>query len=266
MEQKLKQNYNYIFFFVLLIVGLLLFHALYFLPAYTKLAIVFLILPSIFVLCRKQAHIDRGRIWVTLVLAILAGIVWDNIAIAFNIWNFPKESVSGWLLGVPLEEYVFAIFYTTVTLGIYTALPHFQKYKLLDIPKFKILPLLASVFILQTIALYVIFFSNTSSYVAWLLVLAVIPSIFFAFRRGERVDMGRMLITAGIMAILIVCAIDGIFIPAQAWVYNEHALLGKIGTVPIDDILFAFFNAIIVVGFYTSLPHKHPLTGKWQAK
>ena len=59
---------------------------------------------------------------------------------------------------------------------------------------------------------------------------------------------------------LMVVIIDLIFIPAQTWYYNEYAILGKIGSIPIDDFLFTIFNTIFVVGFYTSLPDKKILS------
>lgn len=82
------------------------------------------------------------------------------------------------------------------------------------------------------------------------------------WRKGEKIDEARLFITCFIM-IGITVIIDLIFITNGAWYYDNGALIGRIGVVPIDDILFGIFNAITIIGFYTSLPNKNTLTARW---
>lgn len=114
-------------------------------PAYTRWAIVLLILPSIFFLFRKESDLDRKKILVISVIAIILGLIWDHVAIRLQIWDFPKENVTGWFLGIPIEEYVFAICFPTIVLGIYTSLPKFRNHAW-DGPRLKELPLLGLIF------------------------------------------------------------------------------------------------------------------------
>ena len=166
-------------------------------------------------------------------------------------------------MGVPLEEYLFAFWLVTVTLGIYTSLPNDQRKHILNIPHFKIIPVIIFTSFAQLSVLYFLIFGNINSYIKWLLVLAIIPSIFYIFRKGEKIDYKKMFYTSLIMGAITILY-DYIFIPIGAWHHYDSALLGKIGMVPIDDILFSIFSAITIIGFYTSIPHNHPFTGKWK--
>ncbi len=264
--QQPNFSYNLKFFLSLVIIAELVFISLGHLPSYTVLSLTFLLLPSLFFIFRKHEHIDRRKFTAILLLGVAAGILWDRIAITYQIWGFPEESISGWFLGIPLEEYLFALFFCAVTLGIYTSLPRFVQPKLLEPFKIRTIPITFIFLLLETGALSLIFFTNIDSYFKWLLILAIIPSFFFIARKGEKIDFIRLTITCLIMSTLVILIIDGVFIPAKTWIYYDQALIGRFGFIPIDDVLFAFFNTIVVVGFYTSLPHKHPITGNWNEK
>lgn len=231
------------------------------LPAYTQWAIILLILPSIFFIIAEKRKLNFKKLAVISGIGVLMGIIWDTIAIRMNIWNFPKESVIGWLLGIPIEEYVFAVCFCIVVIGIYTSLPKFR-YHISDGPRMREVPLLILVFVFQIASWLWLFYSDGESYLKWLLFLAIIPSIFYLWRKGEKIDEARLGIT---VLILIVATIitDIIFIKSASWYHNDSALIGRIGIVPIDDILFSVFIGISVIGLYTSLPKKHIISGKW---
>lgn len=229
------------------------------LPIYTFLVIVFF-LPIIILVLKKDKKLDHKKLGIVLLFCIIATIIWDTIAIRLGIWGFPDENVSFWIYGIPLEEYVFGLWMPITILGIYTSLPRFRKHSIPE-PHLKEIPLLVLVFLLQLIVLFSLF-HNPISYIKWLLLLAAIPSLFYMWRKGERIDEMRLLITVLCMA-LIVIIIDSIFVPLGAWYYNDAALIAHFGTIYLDDILFGIFNAIAIVGFYTSLPSKHMWTGKW---
>jgi lycopene cyclase domain-containing protein len=82
------------------------------------------------------------------------------------------------------------------------------------------------------------------------------------FRKREHIDEYRLLLTV-ILLLLVMVAMDLVFIPANTWYYNSAALLGRVGFIPIDDFLFGIFNAILVIGFYTSIPVGNLLKKKW---
>jgi lycopene cyclase domain-containing protein len=193
-------------------------------------------------------------------MCVVATIIWDTVAIRLGIWGFLKENTSWWILGIPLEEYIFGLWLPIVILGIYTSLPKFKKHSIKE-PHLKEIPLLFLIFILQFFVLIYLLY-NPVSYLGWLLLLAIIPSLFYLWRRGEKIDEVRLLVTC-ICVTAIVIAVDNVFVPLGAWHYNDNALLGNIGYIYFDDILFGIFNSIIVVGFYTSLPSEHIFKGKW---
>lgn len=230
-------------------------------PAYTRWAVIFLILPSIFFLFRRESELDHKKIVIISILAIILGLIWDHAAINLQIWDFPRKNVIGWFLGIPVEEYIFAIGFSIIVIGIYTSLPKFRSH-VWDGPRLKELPLFGLIFSAQVIVWLLIFFSNAQSYIKWLLFLAILPSLFYLWRKGEKIDEMRMFITAAILVVATLVT-DIIFINSGSWFHYDDALLGRIGIVPIDDILFSVFIGISVIGLYTSLPKKNMLTGKW---
>lgn len=240
---------------LLLFVGTIALMTLNILPNYTKLALIFLLLPIIFFVFRKEERINEKKYLIVVGFSVLATIFYDTIAQTTWLWRFPNNSVSFWILGIPIEEYIFGLWLPTIVLGIYTSLPT-NKNKagsiLNKFPRIKESALFGIIFSLQLIT-WATLFSNPASYLKWVIFLAILPSVFLMWRKNERIDERRLLITLLIMLIAVV-VIDLIFISSQAWYYNELALLGKIGIIPIDDFLFTLFNTIAIIGFYTSLP------------
>ena len=246
---------------LILILAIISYFILLSAPSYTRWAVILLILPSIFFIFRAESTLDRKKLFIISVIGIILGLVWDHVAIGLQIWDFPKESVIGWFLGIPIEEYIFAVCFSIIVIGIYTSLPKF-KYHIQDGPRLKELPLLGLIFSAQIIVWVLFFYSNVQSYFKWLLFLAILPSIFYLWRKGEKIDEVRMFITAAIIVVATL-VVDVIFINSHSWFHFNDALLGRIGVVPIDDILFGVFIGVSVIGLYTSLPKNHLLTGKW---
>ncbi|MEK7169878.1 MAG: lycopene cyclase domain-containing protein [Patescibacteria group bacterium] len=216
---------------------------------------------SLFFLLRKESKLEFRKLYLVLFVAFFMTLIWDHAAMKLGIWDFPRESVSRWFLGVPVEEYIFAIGFVVLTLGIYTSLPHFRQH-IYDGPRLNEIPLLCAVFAVQFLAWLFIIHTNAQSYIKWLLFLAIPPSLFYLWRKGEKVDEVRMFITAGVLSVLTI-VLDVVFIGSNSWLHFDEALLGRIGIVPIDDILFTVFIGVSIIGLYPSLPRKHMLTGKW---
>ncbi|MBX4181463.1 lycopene cyclase domain-containing protein [Candidatus Parcubacteria bacterium] len=229
------------------------------LPIYTFLTLIILI-PFTFFVLWKDKHLNKNKLYLILVLSLIATIVWDTVAIKTGIWGFLDANVSWRIIGIPIEEYIFGIWLTVMVLGIYTSLPRFKKHTISE-PHFKEIPLLCIIFFLQFI-LVISLITNPISYIKWLLFFAIIPSIFYLWRKGERIDEVRLLATCLCMACIVII-IDNIFVPLGAWHYSEVSLLGHIGHIYWDDILFGIFNSVIIIGFYTSIPSRKMLTKKW---
>lgn len=233
-----------------------------FLPIYTVWITIFLVLPSVFFLFRREEKLDEKRLLVVLLLSLFVGVIWDTIATRLNIWSFPLESVSGSVLGLPVEEYVFYVGFPVVVLGIYTSLPPLRK-RVLRKPRFNETPLLISTFLGQLLLLLWIFFTGPISFLKWLLLFAGLPSFFYIWRRGERIDELRLLATVALMLIFSMTMFY-ILIDGEGWLYEHQALSGRIGIIPIDEILFVTLVSIGIVGLYTSLPQHRFLAGRWK--
>jgi lycopene cyclase domain-containing protein len=247
--------------FTLSIIGIAILYLLPSLPSYTKLAVVFLVLPSIFIAFRKGEKISERKYFIVLAASLFGTFVWDTIGLKVGLWGFSHTSVSFWIFGIPLEEYIWGLWFPTVVIGIYTSLPHFKNTKWNAGLKLDETVLSVVVFVLQ-LMVTAILFSNPVSYFAWVVLLALMPSVFFMFRKREHIDEYRLLLTV-ILLLLVMVAMDLVFIPANTWYYNSAALLGRVGFIPIDDFLFGIFNAILVIGFYTSIPVGNLLKKKW---
>lgn len=224
-------------------------------PTYTRLALVLLVLPSLFIIFRKEEHLDEKRLGVVLLFSIVATIIWDTIAIRLGIWGFPHEATSVWILGIPLEEYLFGMWLCVAVLGIYTSLPGAEKYH--HKTGFHVANgvALGIVFVLQTLVLIATLW-NPGSYALWALILAVIPSFFYLFRDGEKIDHSRLSMTLVLIAAISVVG-ELILVPSGSWFYNRNSLMlhNTTGIIP-EDMVFAIFNAILIIGFYTSLSRK----------
>lgn len=230
------------------------------LPVYTRWSFILLFLPSVFFIFRKGSRIDRKTLFLIWALTILGAILWDKLALAYNLWYFPPAGVSGYIFGIPFEEYIWGLSFSTIAVGIYTSLPAFRQ-NVYDGPRVKDVYLLCIIFVLDILAIFWLFRSGTSSYFKWLLVIAILPSFIFLWRKGERIDEVKFIITAGIFLLYFIWN-DHVFILTRSWGYNESALIGRIGIVPIDDILFGIFHLILCIGFYTSLLPKNRLGNK----
>ncbi len=246
---------------VLLLVSACVIYSFTNFPPYTKWAIILLILPSVFAIARSGSKLDPAKTCVACLGSVIGAWGWDTAAMSLGTWGFPVTSVSGYLIGIPIEEYIFAVSIPIFALGVYTSLPAFRK-QVYDGPRISENPLLIGIFILQSLVLWSILHSNAAAYIKWLLLLAIIPAIFYLWRKGEKIDEIRLFITC-LVAVTVTFIVDPIFILSGSWYYGENALLGKIWVVPIEDILFSIFLTVLVVGFYTSLPKKHLLTGRW---
>jgi lycopene cyclase domain-containing protein len=80
----------------------------------------------------KALFMYRRTVTLCILSGLLFGIPWDYWAISTRIWEFPPENILGiWIIGIPLEEYLFLIFVTmlisTITLVLKTRLSHLVK-------------------------------------------------------------------------------------------------------------------------------------------
>ena len=248
--------HNKTLLFFLSLFGLSILSLVNTLPHYIFYALLFLVIPSIYFIFRAEKTLDEKRFLLVILVSLLGGFLWDSIAIYLKIWSFPKENILIWFYGVPLEEFIFFATFPTIAMGIYSSLPSHRKQKLFrEEPKVADGIILIFVFALQIGLFTSLLFFGMNSYLKWLLFFAGFPSVFYLFRKGERIDEINLLITVVIWVVYLVI-IDPFFIVSRAWFYSDAALLGRIWIIPIDDILFTIFCTILTIGIYTSIPKK----------
>ena len=235
------------------------------LPPYIKWESIFYIIPTLLFLLFLN-NVNFKKLAVLAAVALVIGTIWDKIAITLGIWGFPNQSIITWIWGIPIEEYIFfvvvPIFFVVIYLSIHQIhIPHFS---IIQKPRFQQHTLKIVIMAAELIVLLFIFMTQQVSYTSWTIIFLGFPVLFFLFRRYEKFDEDRLLLTL-LIAVVTTFIFDYVFIINDTWFYTSGALLGYIGIVPIDDLLLAVFITIAAIGLYTSLPSRRIFTGKWDA-
>ncbi|MGE3271659.1 MAG: lycopene cyclase domain-containing protein [Chloroflexota bacterium] len=81
--------------------------------SYGHFLLLFLVLPILILGVLLRAHLSRGYLRATGLMALVAAIYatpWDNLIVAQGVWTYDPDRVAGIILGwVPLEEYLFFV-------------------------------------------------------------------------------------------------------------------------------------------------------------
>jgi hypothetical protein len=122
--------------FILISILLFILLSLLKLPAYTRYLPIFTIFVSgIFMLVSKKFVINEPGMLATILTTMVFSIVWNNIARIYGIYDWHRESIFGYIFGMPFDEYLFAILVTPTIIITYTSLDSlthksiFQRFK-----------------------------------------------------------------------------------------------------------------------------------------
>ena len=232
----------------------------YVFPSYVFLLYSFLLIPICCLISYKTTEINLKKLVTIIGLCILIGIVWDYFSITLGIWSFPNGSSLLLLLGIPIEEILFFILYPTLAILIYLSQQKHNNTNWLHIPESIALSLVG---LIQILILIIIYVFKKTNYLSLLMLFAGVPTIYFLFKRGERINKLNLLFTVIIM-VFISILIDHFAIVKGVWSYNDEFLIGKIGIIPIESIFFAVFISTLTIGLYSSLPENNILKGKFK--
>jgi lycopene cyclase domain-containing protein len=209
---------------------------------------------------------ERGEVaafrWVLLAVVVFT-TPWDNLAVKWGIWGFPREKYSFRLSYLPVEEYAFFLLQSVNVMLAIRALFRFHPRWLLRIA----VPFSHTTWIL-------IGFSA----VAWVVVAAQL----FEFRRkaGSRINYAlhlawflpviylqwllapRLFLGHGGLLILVTCAFgiyytlaDWVAVKARLWFFDEKQITGgKVGGIlPWEEMAFFFLTSLLVAQSYLLL-------------
>ncbi|MBS3132394.1 hypothetical protein J4212_08230 [Candidatus Woesearchaeota archaeon] len=80
------------------------------------LVLLGLALPSFYFLARHKDKIPSFII--TSAIMLIVAVVWERLAYP-GLWEWNDAKMVGWLFGLPVEEYIFAVLITIFVLGAY---------------------------------------------------------------------------------------------------------------------------------------------------
>lgn len=190
--------------------------------------------------------------WPPLGLAMMCtGIIfisWDVIFTKMGVWGFNDRYLSGiYLIQLPIEEWLFFVCAPFASIFIYENVIYFIKRPFNNFLAHKTF-FLVGVFL---IALSFIFFEKAYTFYNFLgcgILLILHAKVFKAtyashFIIGYLIHLVPFLMVNGILT--------GSFLDEPIVFYNNADILGiRIGTVPVEDSIYALFLLLLNVSFY----------------
>ena len=175
-------------------------------------------------------------------------IVWDVIFTNLGVWGFnPKYLVGINLINLPIEEWLFFLIIPYSSLFIYVCLNYFIKKDIIGDHGVTIARILGPLLILVAI------FSYFQAYTFWNFMFAGLFLILQGYYLKSSY-LGRffMAYLVHLIPFLIVNGIlTGSFIAEPiVWYNNEENLGIRIGTIPVEDTIYALLLLLMNVTFY----------------
>lgn len=216
---------------------------------YLILNIVSLIIPLIYSF-EKKMHFIKWWKEVFLAISITASLflIWDIIFTKNGVWGFNIKYLSGInIVNLPLEEWLFFFCIPYASIFIHYAFKHFLPKKKLNKPTSNII----TIFIILLLTV-VIFYNTDKDYTFYNYLLLVIVLIFSLISKEKELPIFYLTFLIILIPFFIVNGIlTGSFIDEQVVWYNNSENLGiRLGTIPIEDIGYAFsmlFMSIILI-------------------
>ena len=208
-------------------------------PLYTSLLFFSVIIPFILSFDRKVSFF---RMWKSLIpSAIIVGagyIIVDIIFVKNGVWGFnPAYHSNVVILGLPLEEWLFFIIIPYASLFIHYVFVAYFPGVIISNSLVRILSVIIIIFLL-----IVMLFNLGKAYTIFnfsLLILVLIWALFDKSQLLNRYYLSFLIIL--IPFFIINSILTGTFIEGEAVWYNNAETLGiRLGTVPVEDIGYAF--------------------------
>lgn len=197
--------------------------------------------------------------WKSLFLALLFTstifIIWDVLFTSWGVWGFNNDYYLGnKILGLPIEEWLFFICIPYACIFMHVSLLElFPKMRLSD----KSVKIITGLLILISLLLAVIHSDKlyTSSNYGYATILLIMVFLF------DRAILNTYLLTFLVMLIpffVVNGILTGSFIPDEVVWYNNDENLGiRLGTIPIEDVTYAFTLMLTTLFFKRALSSDH---------
>jgi lycopene cyclase domain-containing protein len=89
--------------------------------------LIFAIIPGIYFFIRFKEH-RKPMIYTILILAVVF-IVWEYIAMYYNLWSWNDAEIIGRIFGLPIDEFLYMIFVPLMGFGLYEYVKKYLKKK-----------------------------------------------------------------------------------------------------------------------------------------
>jgi lycopene cyclase domain-containing protein len=183
-------------------------------------------------------------------------IAWDAIFTANGVWGFnPRYLIGVYILGMPLEEWLFFLFIPYSCMFLYEVMRYF-------VPRDVLAPVarplsIALIIVLSIVGLIhldhlytSITFLSTAAYLAYHVFVAKSPWLG-RFYMGYAVSLIPFFLVNGVLT--------GWLLPEPiVWYDNAQNLGIRLNTIPIEDSMYLLFFLLIVTTFYERGLKRYP--------
>ena len=231
---------------------------------YLALEIFAVLIPFIYSYDRKlRFYLKIGRVAFSLVIVGSFYILGDVLFTKYGIWGFNPRYHSGIILAnLPLEEWLFFIVIPYASLFLHDTLVYLYPHKLLTNLQTR------AVSIILVCFLSIVVLTNFEKiYTTVFLSLAIAAIILASF--DSSAILNRFYLTFMVILVpffLVNSVLTGSFITEEVVWYNNAENLGiRIGTVPVEDISYAFglilFNLLLISKLGAFLEKRNTIKG-----
>lgn len=209
-------------------------------------------IPLLYSFEKKMRFIkDWKAVFLSITIVSTVFLIWDAIFTANGVWGFnPNYHLNILLFGMPFEEWMFFFCIPYASVFIHYSLAYFKPDLLISVKATKFITLFVSVFLLPVIIMNS---EKAYTFVNYSFLLFVLLIGFFSgIRLLQRFYIAFLIILIPffiVNGVLTGTGIEG----AVVWYNNEENLGIRIGTIPIEDIGYAFtmiFGNVLLIEWF----------------
>jgi len=206
---------------------------------YLLINIVSFSIPFIYSFENKMRFIQYWKaIFLSITIVAIPFLIWDVIFTFYGVWGFnPQYYLGITFLGLPIEEILFFICIPFASIFTHYVFIHFFKNIKLSDTATKII----TIFLLIS-SIVVLIFAFPKAYTSVNFSLFTLLMFYALIKKDTILNRFYITFLLVLMPFFIVNGLlTGSFIPDEVVWYNNEENLGiRIGTVPVEDIFYAF--------------------------
>lgn len=196
----------------------------------------------------------RSVLWGILVMSLIF-IPWDIVYTRLGVWGFNDSYLTGLnLFGLPVEEWLFFFCIPYSSIFTHEVLKYYIPRNPLDGKDIWITPVLVIILSL------ILIFNWSNYYTGFVSLSAIIVILFFQYGM-KKVDMSRIYFSY-LLVLVPFFIVNGILTGTGlnepiVW-YNEDHFMGiRIGTIPLEDTIYALAMLVISMGIFDLIKKKN---------